>query len=101
MTKRLTGPLQEVTDQRDALDFLEGLPAPPEHIGDEIAHLVPPEYYPGAFGWTAHVSEVADLEDGTGFIDLEQELIDAHDGAVVDLGDGRVVTIDLSAAVEL
>jgi hypothetical protein len=66
-------------------------------------------YYEGAIGWTGHafnVNELADPETGepTGeaVIYVPDELAAAYpDGTIVELPDGRDVTIDLSGAIDV
>jgi hypothetical protein len=107
--KQLTGLTPAITDQRDAFDVLEGLPRKSENIGAALAPFVPDEYYEGAIGWTGHafnVNELADPETGepTGeaVIYVPDELHAEHpDGTVAELPDGRFVTIDLSAAIDV
>jgi hypothetical protein len=106
--KRLTGPTPIVTDQRDALDVLEGYPKPPERTGSAADALVPPEYYEGAFGWTAHACHFVELMDqqtaeltGEALLDVPDEMAAAHQGKEVMLTDGRTVIVDLSAAEDI
>ena len=107
MTKQLEGPTPAITDQRDAFDVLEGLPAKSTNIGAALAPYVPEVYYEGALGWTGHtfpVHEYVDEETGepTGqaLIFVPDELAAEHDGKTVQLPDGRSVTIDLSTAID-
>jgi hypothetical protein len=107
--KQLTGPTPIVTDQRDAFDVLESLPAKAENIGAALAPFVPDEYYEGAIGWTGHAFNVNELFDdetgeptGEAVIYVPDELAAEHpDGTVVELPDGRLVTIDLSGAIDV
>jgi hypothetical protein len=106
--KRLTGPTPDITDQRDAFDVLEGYPRKSENIGAPLLPFVPPTYSEGAFGWTGHafaVNEVMDDETGeptgTSVIFVPDDLAAEHDGETVELPDGRMVTIDLSGAVDV
>jgi hypothetical protein len=103
--KRLIGTLEQLTDQRDALDKLEGLPRKAENIGSAIAHLVPDVYFEGALGWTGHVAEVGQEYDidtgeavGEPWLTVDDELAERHQGASATLDDGRVVVVDFSNA---
>jgi hypothetical protein len=107
--KQLTGLTPAITDQRDAFDVLEGLPAKSENIGEALLPFVPDVYYEGAIGWIGHafnVNEIPDPETGepTGeaVIYVPDELAAEYpDGTVVELPDGSLVTIDLSAAIDV
>jgi hypothetical protein len=107
--KQLTGPTATVTDQRDAFDVLEGLPRKADYVPPALAPYVPDVYYEGAIGWTGHafaVNEIPDPETweptGEAVIYVPDELAAAYpDGTIVELPDGRFVTIDLSAAIDV
>jgi hypothetical protein len=107
--KQLVGLTPAVTDQRDAFDVLEGLPARADDIGEALLPYVPDEYHEGAIGWTGHAFDLLELEDpetgeltGEAVIRVPDELHAEHpDGTVAELSDGRFVTIDLSAAVDV
>lgn len=107
--KQLTGLTPALTDQRDAFDVLEGLPKKADHIPPAIAPYVPDVYYEGALGWTGHAFDVNELTDpetgeptGESVIFVPAELAAEHpDGTVVELPDGRLVTIDLSGAIDV
>jgi hypothetical protein len=107
--KQLTGLTATVTDQRDAFDVLEGLPKKADNIGAALLPLVPDAYYEGAIGWTGHAFAVNELYDeetgeptGEAVIYVPDELAAEHpDGTVVELPDGRDVTIDLSGAIDV
>jgi len=107
--KELTGPTPLVTDQRDAFDVLEGMPIKATDIGEALLPYVPDEYSEGALGWTGHVFNLLELADpetgeptGEAVIRVSEELHAKHpDGTVATLADGRLVTIDLSGAVDV
>lgn len=107
--KQLVGLTPAITDQRDAFDVLEGLPRKAEDIGEALLPYVPDEYYEGAIGWTGHAFALYELEDvetgeltGEALIRVSDELHAEHpDGTVVELSDGRLVTIDLSGAIDV
>jgi hypothetical protein len=107
--KQLVGLTPAITDQRDAFDVLEVLPARADNIGEALLPYVPDEYYEGAIGWTGHAFNLYEIPDpetgeptGEAVIHVPDELAAAHpDGTVVELPDGREVTIDLSAAIDV
>jgi hypothetical protein len=107
--KQLTGPTATVADQRDAFDVLEGLPAKADYVPPALAPYVPDVYYEGAIGWTGHAFNLYEIEDietgeltGEAVIRVSDELAAEHpDGTVVELPDGRLVTIDLSGAIDV
>jgi hypothetical protein len=106
--KMLTGSTPTITDQRDAFDVLEGYPRKSEHIGAALLPFVPDVYTEGAFGWTGHCFSVNELTDpetfeptGEAVIYVPDDLAAEHDGKTVELPDGRLVTIDLSAAIDV
>lgn len=98
MTKRLTGPRNLLRDQRDAIDRLEGMPRPPTFIGGGIRRLIPDVFTPGAPGWTAHVCL---LDEDTLTLDIPEEIAPLHQGKSVDVGGGRMVTVDLRGATDV
>ena len=107
--KQLTGPTPAITDQRDAFDVLEGLPAKAANIGAALLPFVPDTYSEGAIGWIGHCFNVNELFDeetgeptGEAVIYVPDELAAEHpDGTIVELPDGRFVTIDLSGAIDV
>lgn len=91
---RFVGEFEWLQEQVAALNFLEGLPKPPEVIGRQCEALVSLTE-PGP-GWTMSLAEVVDLEDGLGAVYLPDDIVAMHNGKTVGV-DGREVLIALVA----
>jgi hypothetical protein len=95
---RLSGQVDAVADQRDAISKLEGYPKAPTFIGSAIRNVVPQTYSEGALGWTAHLCPLVESEDGT------TATLSVPDDAAMRLQgrsttvSGRIVTVDLASA---
>lgn len=99
--RRLTGSRALVTDQRDAIDKLEGMPLAPSFVGSAIRYLVPATYSAGALGWTEHMCGLIVSNDGlTATLDVANDIAERHQGKAVNL-DGRIVTVNLLGAVDV
>lgn len=102
--KRLSGTRAAVTDQRDAIDKLEGYPRAPTFVGSAIRHLVPATWNGAGdtpLGWTKHLCSLEESADRTtATLDVPDDVATRRQGQQADVG-GRTVTVDLRAATDI